>query len=113
MEANEYLLAHKDDDKKPSAPSSVGGFGDDTVKEENQGTLMLDANCAPANIHYPQDISLFSEARGKLETIIYRFYKSYGLALLRRYSKRARKDYLAFAKSKKHSVKQIRKALRK
>ena len=31
----------------------------------------------------------------------------------RRYSKRARKDYLAFAKSKKHSAKQIRKALRK
>ena len=41
------------------------------------------------------------------------FCKSYGLLLPRRYSKRARKDYLAFAKSKKHSEKQIRKALRK
>ena len=49
----------------------------------------------------------------KLETIIYRFCKSYGLPLPRRYSKRARKDYLAFVKSKKQSGKQIRKALRK
>ncbi len=76
-------------------------------------TLALDATCAPANIRYPQDISLLNEAREKLETIVYRFCKSYGLPLPRRYSKRARKDYLAFAKSKKHSTKKIRKALRK
>ena len=73
----------------------------------------FDATCAPANIRYPQDISLLNEAREKLETIIYRFCKSYGLPLPRRYRKRARKDYLAFAKSKKHSAKKIRKALRK
>ena len=36
-----------------------------------------------------------NEAREKLETIIYRFCKSYGLPLPRRYRKRARKDYLA------------------
>ena len=53
------------------------------------------------------------EAREKLETIIYRFCRSYGLPLPRRYRKRARKDYLTFAKSKKHSAKKIRKALRK
>ena len=114
MEANEYLLAHKDDDNKNHpAPPSAGGSGDDVSKVENKGTLTLDASCAPANIRYPQDISLLNEAREKLETIIYRFCKSYGLPLPRRYSKRARKDYLAFAKSKKHSAKQIRKALRK
>ena len=61
----------------------------------------FDATCTPANIRYPQDISLLNEAREKLETIIYRFCKSYGLPLPRRYRKRARKDYLAFAKSKK------------
>ena len=54
-----------------------------------------------------------NEAREKLATIIYRFCKSYGSPLPRRYKKRARKDYLAFAKSKKHSAKKIRKALRK
>ena len=46
-------------------------------------------------------------------TIICRFCKSYNLPLPRRYKKCARKDYLAFARSKKHSAKKIRKALRK
>ena len=63
MEANEYLLAHKDDDKNNPTPPSAGGSDDDTSKEENKGTLTLDATCAPANIRYPQDISLLNEAR--------------------------------------------------
>ena len=46
-------------------------------------------------------------------TIICRFCKSYNLPPPRRYKKCARKDYLAFARSKKHSAKKIRKALRK
>lgn len=112
MEVNEYLLAHKDDDNDHT-PLSSGNSDDTSEKEVNKGTLILDATCAPVNIRYPQDISLLNEAREKLETIIYRFCKSYGLPLPRRYSKCARKDYLAFAKSKKHSTKQIRKALRK
>ncbi len=113
MEANEYLLAHKDDDNNDHTPPSAGNSDDTLEEEKNKGTLTLDATCAPANIRYPQDISLLNEAREKLENILYRFCKSYGLPLPRRYSKRARKDYLAFAKSKKHSAKQIRKALRK
>ncbi len=113
MEVNEYLLAHKNDDN--NTPPSSGNSGDnDALKEDtNKGTLTLDATCAPADIRYPQDISLLNEAREKLETIIYRFCKSYGLPLPRRYRRRARKDYLSFAKSKKHSAKKIRKALRK
>lgn len=113
MEVNEYLPAHKDDDN--NTPPSSGNSGDnDALKEDtNKGTLTLDATCAPADIRYPQDISLLNEAREKLETIIYRFCKSYGLPLPGRYRRRARKDYLSFAKSKKHSAKKIRKALRK
>lgn len=113
MEANEYLLAHKDDDNH-TPPSSGNSDDKDTSREDtNKGTLTLDTTCAPANIRYPQDISLLNEAREKLEAIIYRFRKSYGLPLPRRYRKRARKDYLAFAKSKKHCTRQIRKAIRK
>ena len=37
--------------------------------------------------------------------MIYCFCKCYGLKLPRRYRKRARKEYLAFAKSRKHTVK--------
>ena len=89
MEVNEYLLAHKDDDKDDHTPLSGGKTNDDgTAKEDtHKGTLTLDATCAPANIRYPQDISLLNEAREKLETMIYRFCKCYGLKLPRRYRK--------------------------
>lgn len=114
-EANEYLLAHKDDDQ--SKPPHSGNSTDESSmsKEEgvNRGTLAIDATCAPVNIRYPQDISLLNEAREKLEYMIYRMCKTYGLQLPRRYSRRARKDYLTFAKSRKHSKKQIRTAIRK
>ena len=60
MEVNEYLLAHKDDDKDDPTPPSGGKTNDDgTAKEDtHKGTLTLDATCAPANIRYPQNISL-------------------------------------------------------
>ena len=116
-EANEYLLSNqnKNDDDDNLKPPTGGGTPDDVPsgsEPDNEGTLIVDATCAPVNIRYPQDVSLLNEAREKLETIIYRFHKSYGLILPRRYSKRARKDFLAFAKCKKHTAKKIRKALR-
>ena len=44
--------ATKDDDHDP--PGSDGG---------NQGQLILDATCSPADIRYPTDLSLLNEAR--------------------------------------------------
>jgi hypothetical protein len=41
-----------------------------TVPTGNKGTLILDATCAPADIHFPTDTSLLSEAREKLEGMI-------------------------------------------
>lgn len=115
MEANEYLLDHHDQDRTP--PSSGSGDGeaseDHQEKTVNQGTLIVDATCAPINIRFPQDISLLNEAREKLEAIISRFCKSYGRSLPRRYMRKARKEYLAFAKVRRHSRKQIRKAIKK
>ena len=113
MEVNEYFLVHEDDDNR--TPPSAGNDSDNEAYKEdtNKGTLTLDAICALANTRYPQDISLLNGAREKLETIIYHFCKSYGLPLPSRYSRRARKDYLAFAKSKKHSARKIWKAFRK
>lgn len=116
-EANEYILSDqnkKEDDDTPKPPTGGGTPGDvlSDSEPDNEGTLILDATCAPVNIRYPQDVSLLNEAREKLETILYRFHKSYGLELPRRYAKRARKDYLAFAKCRKHTAKKIRKALR-
>ncbi len=60
MEANEYLLAHKDDGRNDNTPPSAGGSGTPDVPKEdgNKGTLTLDATCAPVNIRYPQDIMI-------------------------------------------------------
>lgn len=113
-EANEYMLGHKDDDG-PVPPASGGTAGDAGQAEDlaNSGTLIIDATCSPVNIRYPQDISLLNEAREKLESIIYRMCKSYGLPLPRRYRQKARKDYLAFVKIRKHTEKKVREAVKK
>ena len=119
MDANAYMFDSKKDDNHtpPSGPSSDGPSSaadqTDPGTEGNQGTLIVDATCAPANIRYPQDISLLNEAREKLESIIFRFCKAYGLTLPRRYARKARKDYLAYAKCRKHTGKQTRKAIKK
>ncbi len=112
-EANEYMLEHKDDGG-PMPPAS-GSTGGDAPQEEpaNEGTLIIDASCAPVNLRYPQDISLLNEAREKQEYIIYRMCKSYGLPFPRRYLRNARKDYLAFVKCRKHTEKKVRGAIKK
>ena len=65
----------------------------------------------PVNIRCLQDISLLNETREKLEYIIYRMCKSYGLVLPHRYRRNARKDYPAFVKSRKHTEKKVREAV--
>ena len=120
MEANEYLLEEnksdkKEDDNDDRNPPSDTGSGDSDLSEEpeNKGTLTIDATCAPVYIRYPQDISLLNEAREKLEEMIWWFHKTYGVNLPRRDCKAARRNYLSFAKSRKHSAKQICKVLKK
>ena len=117
MDVNALMFDHRnDDDNPPSSSSSSDGPSQDITDSRtagNQGTLIVDATCAPTNIRYPQDISLLNEAREKLETIIFRFCKAYGLTLPRRYARKARKDYLAYAKCRKHTGKQTRKAIKK
>ncbi|CAM5785844.1 hypothetical protein BBOR36S_01650 [Brevibacillus borstelensis] len=39
-------------------------------EDPNQGVLLLDATCAPADVAYPTDLNLLNEAREKLEEII-------------------------------------------
>ena len=44
---------------------------EDVVSEqkENEGKLLLDATCTPADIKYPTDIEILNEAREKTEKI--------------------------------------------
>ena len=73
MDANALMFYHRNDDDNPlSSGSSSDAPSSSQDKTDfgtagNQGTLIVDATCAPANIRYPQDISLLNEAREKLE----------------------------------------------
>ena len=106
-EANEIMLEKMDsknqestnEDDHDNTPTS-GELSNQQQDHEtmNKGTCIIDASCAPANIRYPQDISLLNESREKLETIIIRFCKTYGLPRPRMYRRNARRDYLSIAK---------------
>lgn len=78
----------------------------------NGGTLIMDATCCPADIAYPQDIDILDEAREKLEQTIDEICEAEKLEKPRTYRKRARKEYLNVAKSKKRSAKQIKTSIR-
>ena len=122
-EINELIASYNTFDE--SSDGNAGGSsngdendavtGDDsdpeTTVNENKGTLILDATCAPQNIAYPQDINLLNEARENLESIIDTICDDYNFYKPRMYRKRVRKDYLALAKCRKRTVKKVREAI--
>ncbi len=114
-----------DDDNKPEPPS--GGHKTEESNNPkrkgssfitypvNQGKLILDATCTPADIRFPTDISLLNEAREKLDDIIDIVHKTLGKPgkRPRTYRQIARKAFLSIAKNKKPGKKGIRKAVGK
>jgi len=93
------------------------GDGEDTKsdgKEENKGTMILDATVASADIRYPTDLSLLNECRECTEKIIDDVWgqterKGHKTAYSR---KKARKGYLKIAKQRKPRKNQIRQAIK-
>jgi hypothetical protein len=110
MDINELILKGDDDDNQPT--SSGGADASSDTQEDNKGTLILDATCAPQNIEFPQDINLLNETREKLEGIIDAVCSRENLDKPRTYRKKARRDYLKLARSKKRTSHRIRKAIR-
>jgi len=98
QETEEAKEASSDDDQSPS----------------NQGKLIMDATCTPADITYPTDLKLLNEAREKTEEIIDAMHVPFigKRKKPRTYRQKARQDYLAIAKQKKPSVRKIRKGIR-
>lgn len=81
---------------------------------ENRGTLILDATCCPADIHYPTDIGLLNQSRELAEEAIDQLYeviKSQYAMKPRTYRKNARKEYLAYSKKRKHTAKETRRCV--
>ena len=113
--------------RKRLTPEIIGEINEmilrDAVKQEesddsddddkNNGTLIVDATCAPSNIRYPQDVSLLNEARENAEKILDALHDPADGKKPRTYRKRARKDYLQYARSRKHTTKKTRQATRK
>ena len=91
-----------DDDATP--PADGGG---------NSGTLIVDATCAPSNIRFPQDVSLLNEARENAEQIIDILQEQSAEKKPRTYRNKAHKDSLKYMRSRKHSEKKTREAIRK
>ena len=88
---------------------------DDDPPRPNSGKLVLDATCAPADIRYPNDLSLLNEARENTETMIEELWpQSRRQGHKTRYSRRkARGQYLRIAKQKKPRRAQSRTTIRK
>lgn len=96
---NEMILhdATKAKDKEDHGSDDDNGGG-------NSGTLTIDATCAPSNIRYPQDVSLFNEARENAEKLLDVLHDPADGKKPCNYCKRARKDYLKYIRSRKHTV---------
>ena len=83
---------------------------------QNEGKLILDATCAPADINYPTDLKLLNQARERTEKIIDQLYEQVREELdkkPRTYRRIARKDYLELAKQRRPKRKKLRQAIRK
>lgn len=100
--------------KHPAAPDLSTADDASHKQADNQGRLIVDASVAPQDIKYPTDLDLLNGCREKTEQIIDELYvPEPNKRKVRTYRNNARKDYLATARKKKKSKKELRKAIRK
>lgn len=114
-DVNQMIIEENRDDQDPGSSGRIGTSSDDSnerTEPENKGTLILDATCAPADIHFPTDVSLLSEGREKLEEMIDTLHDASLGKKPRTYREIARKKYLRLSRNRKPRYKQIRAAIR-
>jgi IS5 family transposase len=78
--------------------------------------LIVDATCTPADIRYPNDMSILNEARENTERFIDFLYESFRSEFEtkpRDYRKIAHRDFIAYTKKRKPRSNVRRKAIRK
>ena len=88
---------------------------DSSLSSTNRGTLILDATCCPADIHYPTDVGLLNHARELLENMIDILHPTVREVFPekpRTYRQVARKAYLGYAKKRKHTIRETRSQIR-
>jgi hypothetical protein len=102
-----------DGNDDPPAPSPGGGPPAAGSPPPNKGKLKLDATIAPADIRYPNDLSLLNESRENLEMVVEELWphsdrQGHKTTYNR---KNARKEYLAIAKQRKPKYVKTRRAI--
>jgi len=87
----------------------------DDGQHSNEGKLIVDATCTPADVAYPTDLNLLNKAREETEAMIDAMHAPLiGKSKKpRTYRQKARKDYLAVAKQKRPGYKKFQKAIGK
>jgi IS5 family transposase len=104
-EINEMIIAKAASKDEPEQNDDF-----DKPESPNNGTLIVDATCAPQNIRYPQDLSLLNEARENLEQMVDDLHDPKDGVKPRTYRKKARKAYLNTAKKRNKTEKELHKA---
>jgi len=108
-EINELIIRRAQEQCEGDREPEEGNDDD----SNNDGTLIVDATCAPSNIRYPTDTSLLDEARRNSEAIIDLLHVPGNGEKPRTYRRRARKEYTQFVRARKPGQKKIRKCIRK
>ena len=100
--------------KSPHVQDSAEDTEASEASPDPQGQLLIDATVAPADIRYPTDLDLLNQCREVSEALIDTLWEpGAGRVKPRTYRQVARRDYLAVAKQRKKSGKQVRTAVRK
>jgi len=105
----------EDEEEAEEKDVSVALPQEEKAASHNRGTLILDATCCPADIHYPTDVGLLNHARELVEEmvdVLYLAVRSQFSEKPRMYRQKARREYLAYAKKRSHTTRQTRLAIR-
>lgn len=109
-EINEAIVAAE---KNNLPPPPSDNMSDDEKQPDNDGTLILDATCAPADVHFPTDAGVLNDARELSEKLIDDLCKQDDSQKKpRTYRRLARKNYLQLVRSKRPGYSLIRRTLR-
>jgi transposase, IS5 family len=127
-DCNERIVCHglnvirsaaSEDDRDGDQESSSGNGSDkhswSPQAPDNQGSLLIDATCIPADIRHPTDLSLLNEAREVTEKLIDSMHPQVREVFghkPRTHRNKARKQFLAVAKKKRPRISKIRKAIK-
>ena len=101
-EINEIMAPKLDREKSEQDDSGASGNASSGDGEsENEGTMIVDATCAPEDMRFPHDVTTLDEARRKTEKIIDAMFTLMpaGKEKPRTYRRVARKKFLTFIRN--------------